>query len=120
MLIKVRWTPQNAAFHRKVNMNNLYDDSIELRNRLTTFDGPSSNCAIGATNFNARGVHIAVDNQRHRDADNEHGEHNKGSFRLQHQHIVHDLVLQSRPQTQDMVPVLLSDQHSNQRRRPLV
>ena len=47
MLIKVRWTPQNAAFHRKVNMFDLYDDSVELKNRLTTFDGPPANCAIG-------------------------------------------------------------------------
>ncbi len=47
MLIKVRWTPQNTAFHRKVNMHDLYDESVELKHRLTTFDGPLVNCAVG-------------------------------------------------------------------------
>lgn len=47
MLIKVRWTPQNTAFERKVNIHDLYDDSVELKERLTTFDGPPVNCAIG-------------------------------------------------------------------------
>lgn len=47
MLIKVKWTPQNAAFHRMVNKHDLYDSSIELKDRVTTFDGMPVNCSIG-------------------------------------------------------------------------
>lgn len=45
-IIQVKWTPQNAYFHRKTNMYDVQDASIEFHKRLTTIDGPTINCII--------------------------------------------------------------------------
>jgi hypothetical protein len=45
-IIQAKWTPQNAYFHRKTNMNDIGDPSIEFHSRLTTIDGPTINCVI--------------------------------------------------------------------------
>jgi hypothetical protein len=45
-IIQAKWTPQNAYFHRKTNMNDMADLSIEFHSRLTTIDGPTINCVI--------------------------------------------------------------------------
>ena len=48
MMIKVKWTPQNAVFHRKVNVHAASDQSVPVKDRMTTFDGSTINCLIGA------------------------------------------------------------------------
>lgn len=60
MIIRVRWTPQNAIFQRKTNLNNLLDEKVELKNRLTTIDGPTINCSIGRISLKQRTSSVRV------------------------------------------------------------
>lgn len=45
-IIQAKWTPQNAYFHRKTNMHDVEDQSVQFHTRLTTNDGPTINCVI--------------------------------------------------------------------------
>src|SRR3990167_1170168 len=45
-IIQVKWTPQNAYFHRKTNMHDSEDPNIQFHKRLTTIDGPTIDCVI--------------------------------------------------------------------------
>ncbi len=47
-LVKLKWSPQNAMYHRQVNLHSMTDTSVDIVSRLTTFDGPTIRCRTGS------------------------------------------------------------------------